>query len=196
MDIIRFYIRLFLATAIPFGIIFGIIVGIYLVFQYGYRYGFLGLGAGLFAGILYGGFMSLIGGSLHVWSVKRMSYGKSVEIKDITNVHHFRNIELKLPYDKVFNLCIESLKMFKRYKIKKEDYSYGKIIAITGITWKSWGEVISFAIHKIDNNKIKVIISSKIILCTTLVDYGKNLENVEKIVAFLQEKNRAYNKIG
>ena len=121
---------------------------------------------------------------------------KSVEIKDITNVYHFRNIELKLPYDKVFNLCIESLKMFKRYKIKKEDYSYGKIIAITGITWKSWGEVISFAIHKIDNNKIQVIISSKPILCTTLVDYGKNLENVEKIVAFLQEKNRAYNKIG
>ena len=90
MDIIRFYIRLFLATAIPFGIIFGIIVGIYLVFQYGYRYGFLGLGAGLFAGILYGGFMSLIGGSLNVWSVKRMSHGKSVEIKDITNVYHFR----------------------------------------------------------------------------------------------------------
>jgi hypothetical protein len=172
------YKRLFLATVIPFGII----MGICLMFQYG----FLGFVAGLFGGIFYGGFMSLILGSLHIWSVKRISYRKS---KDITNVRHSRNIELQLSYDKAFNLCIESLKIFKKYKIKEENYSYGKIVAITGMTWKSWGEVISFDVHKTDNNRIQIIISSKPVLPTTLVDYGKNLENVERIVVFLKEKS-------
>lgn len=37
------------------------------------------------------------------------------------------------------------------------------------------------------NDAIRVDVWSKPAIGTTLVDYGKNLENVEKIISFLKE---------
>jgi len=170
------YLKLFLATGIPFGILVGILSGpVY----------------GLSAGIFFGGFMSLILGFLHSWSVKRMPSGKSEEAK---GVYHVRNIDLQLPYDKAFDLCIESLDLIKRCKIRKEDRSQSKIDARAGITWKTWGDTISFDVRKIDNDRTQVEVSSRPSVRTTLVDYGKNLENVERISSFLKEQSEtAYN---
>jgi hypothetical protein len=178
------YLKLFLAAGIPFGIFMGIF--------YSLQYGFpSGLVAGLFVGILFGVFMSLILGFLHSWSVKRMPSGKSEEAM---GVHHVRNVELRLPYDKVFNLCVESLRLITKCKIQKEDHSQGKIVAKAGMTWKTWGDIISFEVRKIDNDRTQVMVSSRPAVRTTLVDYGKNLENVERISAFLKEQSEtAYN---
>lgn len=171
------YLRLFLATGIPFGIFMGIF--------YSLRYGFpSGLVDGLFKGIFFGLFMSLILGFLHSRSVKRMPSGKS---EKAIGVHHVRNVELQFPYDKAFNLCIESISLIKKCKIQKEDRSQGKIVAKTGMTWKTWGDVISFEVRKIDNDRTQVLVSSRPAVRTTLVDYGKNLENVERISSFLKE---------
>ena len=179
------YLKLFLATGIPFGIFMGIF--------YSFRYGFSsGLADGLFAGIFFGGFMSLILGFLHSRSVKRMPYGKSKEAMD---VHHVRNIELRVSYDKAFDLCIESLNLIKRSKIRKEDRSQGKIDARAGINWKTWGDLISLDVRKKDNDRTQVIVLSRPVVRTTLVDYGKNLENVERISSFLKEKSETvYNR--
>jgi len=178
------YLKLFLATGIPFGIFMGVF--------YSLRYGFPeGLIAGLFAGLFLGGFMSLILGFLHSRSVKRMPFGKSKEAMD---VHHVRNIELRVSYDKAFDLCIESLNLIKRCKIRKEDRSQGKVDARAGMTWKTLGDVISFDVRKIDNDRTQIEVSSRPAVRTTLVDYGKNLENVEKIIRFLKEhRETAYN---
>jgi hypothetical protein len=100
-------------------------------------------------------------------------------------VHHVRNVELRLPYDKAFDLCIESLGLIKKCKIHNEDRSQGKIVAKAGMTWKTWGDVISFEVRRIGNDAIQVAVSSRPSVRTTLVDYGKNLENVETLVGFL-----------
>ena len=84
--------------------------------------------------------MSLILGFLHSWSVKRTPSGKSEEP---LGVYHVRNVELRLPHDKVFNLCIASISSIKKCKIQTEDRSQGKIIAKAGSNWKTWGDVIS-----------------------------------------------------
>jgi hypothetical protein len=110
-----------------------------------------------------------------------MSYGKSEEAM---GVYHVRNVELRLPYDKTVDLCIESLRLIKKCKIQKEDRSQGKIVARAGMTWRTWGDVISFDFLKIGNDRIQVEVSSRPAVRTTLVDYGKNLENVERIVGF------------
>ncbi len=169
------HIKLFLATGIPFGIF----MGIFNSFKYGI---FSSLVAGVVGGIFFGGFMSLILGFLHRRSIRRMSSGKSEEAM---GVHHVRNVELRLPYDKAFDLCIESLSLIKKCKIQNENRSQGKIVTKAGMTWKTWGDVISFEICKTGNDGIQVEVSSRPALRTTLVDYGKNLENVETIVGFL-----------
>ena len=182
------YLKLFLKLFLAMGIPFGIVMGIFYSFQYGFS---VGLVAGLFAGILFGCFMSLILGFLHIRSVKQIPSGKPEEAMD---VHHLRSIELQFPYDKAFNLCIESLSLIKKCKIQKENRSQGKIIAKAGMTWKTWGDVISFDMRKIDNNRTQVTVSSRPIVRTTLVDCGKNLKNVEKIIRFLKgHTETAYN---
>ena len=143
-----------------------------------------GLMAGLLGGILFGGVMSLILGTLHIWSVKQLRF-KSKEVMDVYQV---RSIEMKLPYDKVFDLCLESVKSMK-CKIVEENRSQGRIVARTGISWKSWGEIITFDVRGM-NDVTKVKVSSRPVVRTTLVDYGKNLENVEKIISFLKERAR------
>ena len=175
------YLKLFLATGIPFGIVMGVL---YLL-----QHGFLeGLIAGLFSGLFFGGFMSLILGTLHSWSVKRILPEKP---KPSMGVHHVRNLELQVSYDKVFDLCIESLNLIKRCKIRKENRPQGKIDARAGITWKTWGDVILFDVRKIDIDRTQIIVSSRPAVRTTLVDYGKNLENVERISSFLEEQSEA-----
>lgn len=180
------YLKLFLAMGIPFGILMGIFDSL--------RYGFFsGLISGLFEGIFFGVFMSLTLGSLHSQSVKRMPYENSEESM---GVHHVRNVELRLPYDDVFNICIESLSSIKKFKIQKEDRSQGKIVARTSVSWKTWGDVISFDVCRIDNNRTQVIVSSKPVVRITLVDYGKNLENVERIVEFLKKHGETTHNSG
>ena len=177
------YLKLFLATGIPFGISMGMFYSLHGVFE--------GLMVGLLAGLFFGGFMSLLLGFLHTWSVKRISSGKSEEA---TSVHHVRSVELRLPYDKAFNLCIESLSLLKKYRIIEEDRSQGKIVAKTGMTWKSWGEVITFEVGEIGNDRTQIEVSSRPAVRTTLVDYGKNLENVKTIIFFLKKHAKtAYN---
>ena len=169
------YLILFLAMGIPAGI-FG---GVFGSFQYGIP---SGLAAGVAAGLFLGGFMSLILGFVHRQSVKRTSFAES---EDAMSVHHVRNVELRLPYDKAFDLCIESLRLIKKCKIRNEDRSQGKLVAKAGMTWKTYGDVISFGVRKIGNDRTQVEVSSRPAVRTTLVDYGKNLENVEIVVGFL-----------
>ena len=161
------------------GIPFGLFMGIFNSFQYGTS---LGLVAGIVEGIFFGGFMSLMLGFLHSRSVKRMSLGKSEEA---IGVHHVRNVELRVPYDKAFDLCIESLSLIKKCNIQNKDRSQGKIVAKAGKTWKTWGDVISFDVRRAGNDETQVEVSSRPAVRTTLVDYGKNLENIETLVGFL-----------
>ncbi|PCH68617.1 MAG: hypothetical protein COC01_03350 [Bacteroidetes bacterium] len=102
-------------------------------------------------------------------------------------VHQIRKIELSLSFDEVFNLCISSLDIVTRCKIKNLDKSNGIIEASAGISWKTWGDKISIKIHKKEENLMGIEISSKPALSTTIIDYGKNKANVEKILCHLKE---------
>jgi len=114
------YLKLFLATGIPSGISMGIFYSLHGIF--------VGLTIGLLSGLLFGGFISLLLGFLHTWSVNRMSSGKSEEVAD---VHHVRSVELNLPYDRVFNLWVKSLSLIRKCRIIEEDRFQGRIVAKT-----------------------------------------------------------------
>jgi hypothetical protein len=173
----KLYLKIFLGMGIPYGIF----MGIFFTFQFGLVSGLVG---SLVGGILFGGFMSLVLGLSHSWSVKQLPFGKSEEAM---GVHHVRNAELLLPYDVTFNTCINSLSSIEKCRIQSKDRSQGKIIAKTSMTWKTSGDVISFKLGRIDNEKTQVEVSSRPIVRTILVDYGKNLKNVETILRIIKE---------
>lgn len=169
------YLKLFMAAGIPYGVITGICYSI----THGISTGIV---SGLVAGILFGALMSVVLNTIHTLSVNRISYSDS---KNKMGVHHLRNIELRLSYDMAFDLCIESLCRIKKCTIRKEDRSGGRLTAKAGMTWKTFGDIISFELHRTGDDRIRIQVSSRPLQQTTLVDFGKNLDNVERIVEFL-----------
>tara|TARA_B110000967_G_scaffold192680_1_gene219530 strand:- start:3469 stop:3978 length:510 start_codon:yes stop_codon:yes gene_type:complete len=65
-------------------------------------------------------------------------------------------------------------------KMKMMEIENG-ILLKTGMTWKSWGEKIKIILQTKQGSNFDYQISSSPKLKTTLVDYGKNLENVNRI---------------
>lgn len=171
------YLKLFLAFGVPFGIGMGAAIS----FLVGLPVGLL---SGLLTGLFGGGLFSIIMGYLHTRSVRRMPYG---EHEGAMGVRHLRRVEVRLPYDRAFDLCLSSVGAVRKGGIRVKDRSLGTIEAKAGMTWKSWGEVISFNLRRIDETRTLVEVSSKPVLPTTLVDLGKNLENVEGIAGTLAQ---------
>lgn len=172
------YMKLFLVL----GISFGGSMGILLAFRHGLYFGII---IGIIAGVCFGGIMASILGLIHSRSVQRISHESTNQDMD---VEHIKSIELKIPYNVAFEFCLEALDSIKKYKIKKKNKSRGSIYVKTGMTWKTWGDNILFKLFKINEKSTRVEISSKPTVRTTLIDYGKNLDNIENIISYLKSK--------
>ena len=170
-------VKIFLANGIPFGIFTGIL--------YSIHYGFsTGLTSGLAAGILFGLIMYFILGFLHSRAVTAVA-GKAT--KKTLETCHVRRLRLPLSYDSTFDVCMKSLSAISRCTAEEKDHSRGIIIAKSSVNWKTWGDTISFDIDRTGTEYTNVKVSSSPTSWTTIVDYGKNLENVEAIVSFLKK---------
>jgi hypothetical protein len=170
-------LKIFLAGGIPFGAFMGILFSS----LYGLN---AGLPGGLMSGLIFGFLMFIILGYLHSRAVRKISGVTSVESMGTFQV---RNIKMHLPFEGAFDRCIESLGVIRKCRVREQDRSRGKIIAKSSVNWKTWGDTISFEITGAGSEETDVRVSSRPTSRSTIVDYGKNLENVEKIVSFLQK---------
>lgn len=170
-------LKIFLSNSLPFGAFMGIL--------FSYLYGLnVGLPGGLISGLIFGFLMFVILGFLHTRAVSKIS---GVTSRESMSTFQDRNIKLHLPFERAFDLCLASLSEIRRSRIQEEDRSCGKIIARSSVNWKTWGDTISFNIAGTGSEETDVMVSSRPTSWSTIVDYGKNLENVEKIVSFLQK---------
>ncbi|MGB3693989.1 MAG: hypothetical protein WA865_08035 [Spirulinaceae cyanobacterium] len=94
-------------------------------------------------------------------------------------------MQLSLPYNQAFAVCREALNQLPRTTLKQENQSTGVLVANCGMTWKSFGEKIVFNIQAVDNKITQVEFASSPTVSTTLLDYGKNLENAERLKSYL-----------
>lgn len=175
----KIYVRLFLRAGLPFAIIMALVLAL----SYGF---FWGLIYGLLAGIVFGLFMSLILGSIHIEAVKRVSGGRDV---DITTVYHEGKTVVARPFDKAFDLCELAVSEIKGGEITSRSKTEGILEARSGRTWKSFGEVITFTLKDMGGDRTEVEFSSRPAAGTTVVDYGKNLQNVRRITVFLEKQS-------
>ena len=134
--------------------------------------------------VIFGGF-GLVLGFIQVILNRRIQPDKPEEAQ---KVRHVREIELQFPHNDAFNVCCESLASIQCCAIEKKDLSQGKIVAKAGTSLRSWGEVITFDIEQVDAWRTRVRVSSKPSIPTTIIDWGKNLENVQKIAQYLRER--------
>jgi len=172
----RLYRRLFLRAGLPFAIIMALV----LMPSHGLVAGCL---YGLLAGIAFGLFMSIILGSLHIAAVRRISGGDI----DITAVNHSGTALLAHPLESALDLCAAAVGELKGGHILSRDEAGGTLEARSGKTWKSFGERITFTLADRGDGITEVAFASRPAAGTTVVDYGKNLQNVRQIAIFLAQ---------
>jgi superfamily I DNA and/or RNA helicase len=142
---------------------------------------------GLGSGVAFGLIMSFTLVTLHcIFSLKF----RKLKGTDISAVVQKKFMELDLSFDNVYDECIKSITAVKKCEIESEDRKSGEIKALTSLSWKSFGENIQFKIWSSENGRTRIQILSRPKLKTTLVDYGKNIENVLKLSSFLSVTER------
>lgn len=163
--IVKLYIKVFLIT----GIVFGALISL-LFPQYVYiNEQLLIMSAG------FGLLMSLSLVSIHWFALKQS--GANEITKESLKVNQKRIIQSDLTLGQIEEK-LRNDKYFSKMKIKS---SKDEITIKMRMTWKSMGEIMQIS----DKNKItqpaEYLVTSKPKIRTTIVDYGKNFQNVCKI---------------
>ena len=143
----------------------------------------LSLGVGLAFGLIL-----LLANLIHIKMLKQ-KYGR---VEGLLKSHYTKEIKLPIPYDKAFDICVDAVKSLKKCKIWELNRNLGRIVAIkpskVPLDWTYNRDLITIELRRINDNKTNVKISSRIFPeppSKYYVDYGSNLENVEKITEFL-----------
>jgi hypothetical protein len=71
--------------------------------------------------------------------------------------------------------------MRKRWRLRRLERDPGVVVARTKISFKSWGEDIRVEVTSEVAQSATVVISSRSVLKTTLIDWGVNRRNVEQL---------------
>jgi len=171
------FFKLLLLSGIPFGLIMG-----FLHLQKGEIPG--AIFNGILSGLVFGTLVSYILISLHKILTRKVVSDASIPDFDI---HQVRRIVMDMPYEQAFNLCIQSLKTINRCRVILQRLDNGEIKARAGLNWKTWGDNINFKLTQ-EKDSTVVEISSRPSANSTLVDFGKNLDNVERIKRFLLDR--------
>ncbi|MBK7232049.1 MAG: hypothetical protein IPH93_07245 [Saprospiraceae bacterium] len=169
--IYKLYLITFLATGITYGLLMSLIEwadGSRLSgWQIIYRTSYFGLA------------MSLIIVSYHKYRLKKIGIRELTE--ENLGVSHNKILKSKL---NIMEL-IEELKkdpIFGKMKISEKE---SEILIRSNLTWESWGEEIKIILNKHIADEYEYQVSSRPKFSLTLVDYGKNLENMMRIESVL-----------
>lgn len=165
--ITKLYLKTFLLTGIAYGLL---MTGMDIAFGNGFK-----LWKFLFFTFFYGITMSLLLVSYHKYRLQKNG------IQEFTNknlsVNQTRNLKSELNKTEL----IEKLKTDPIIgKLKMTEIENG-ILIMTGMTWKSWGEEIKILLKSNQETDFEYQVTSSPKWKTILIDFGKNLENVNRI---------------
>lgn len=75
----------------------------------------------------------------------------------------------------------------KKWQLVSEDIQRGELEFRTGVTWKSWGEVIYVQAWQRSDDEVDVDIYSQPSWRKSSVDFGKNEENIREVERILKK---------
>ena len=166
--ITKLYLKVFLRVGVLYVLI---ILGFDLADGNGFRLWKL-----IFIFFYFGITMSILNISYHIYMLKKNG------IQEITNE------TLKASQTKSLNSEMNKTELIQKLKkdpiigkMKMTEIENGILIK-TKMTWKSFGEEIKIISKSDENSDFEYQVSSCPKLKTTLLDYGKNLENITRII--------------
>lgn len=167
------YSKSFLVTTIAFGILM-------ILFEYAIGSD-IDILSFLLTTILFGLTMSLVFVALQISELKRLG------VKELTSeslsVEQKKSFVSKLTKQKAFER-ININPVFSKMNIRKTDNG---LRIKTPITMKSFGEIITIEYRQaLANDPLEITVTSRPKIKTTMVDLGKNMENVNELYKLLK----------
>lgn len=133
--------------------------------------------SGLFFGLMTTAILSFI-----QWAnLKRTGQSASSVVK----VHNTLQLEIAASKQEAFGLCTHALQQVNKCSIEQSNFSLGILTASAGVNWLTWGDEIELHILETAHNRCTISLSSRPKVKTTLIDYGKNRENIRRMVDFI-----------
>jgi hypothetical protein len=134
----------------------------------------------LWTGIPFGLLMATFAGGLHFIVGRRLGNGKTPHVFQTADVVVDLEASAAVAAAESAMRCIDirRLKTFSDVPVR--------IVARTHTSWKSWGERIEVVITQAGDNRALVRIQSRPLVRLTVVDYGKGVDNVNRIVTALR----------
>lgn len=170
--ILKLYLKTFLLMGLPFGLF---TIGVDMAEGNGFN-----LWKFVSATFFFGGVMSVILVSFHRYRLKK------------TGIQEITEENLRVSQSKRFTSRLTKTEVIERLKndpiigaMKMTEVENG-ILLNNGMSWKSWGEEIQISFKSTMDSYFEYVVLSRPKLRTTLIDYGRNLENVNRIEALIE----------
>lgn len=96
-----------------------------------------------------------------------------------------QEIIIQRPFNETVNLCRKSIEKYNGKKLTT-DPTEGIIQGRIGVSWQSWGEKIMIKLDELNSEETVVTITSKPLLPTTVIDYGKNKRNITRLTKYIE----------
>ena len=147
----------------------------------------------VFTGFAFSFFMSVILIPRHYYLYKKI-IDENYPPSSLEDINQSKIIILNARQEDTFLLFLEILMSISDFeKIVKKD-TYTQMIALTKKTSKSYGEKITLKFTQVEEEKTKIEIQSNPLHPFTLLDYGKNYNNIISIIntASNEIKNRKW----
>jgi hypothetical protein len=100
-----------------------------------------------------------------------------------------RTVEVGQPAAATFEASLSALQAIPGLRILTENKATGEIGARTGMGWRSFGELVTIQVRRLADDRSTVRIRSEPRRRTTMIDYGKSVENVEIFLRELRQRS-------
>ncbi len=134
----------------------------------------------LLVALVSGIIVSAIIGSLHKNTLRKVA-SDNINF-DKYKIKHSNTIRLSAYEDELISFLKERLKK-KKWRLIQESESEDETVLKfrSSMNWKSWGEIVYIRLFTGWKAKLNMEITSIPIVSTTMIDYGKNKNNVDLI---------------
>lgn len=134
---------------------------------------------GISEGLVFGGVMALtLGGLLHLW-MRRAGYDA------VPAVEQSVDVVVKVDVMTATRAATAALGLLKPRSVVVSGTGDVRITASTRMTWKSFGERIEICVLPLGEGRSTLHLSTRPLVRSTIVDYGKGLNNLDRLTASL-----------
>ncbi|WP_214370964.1 hypothetical protein [Pseudonocardia sp. H11422] len=195
----RLHTRIALMTGVPFAVLYWVLfAGYLLVFDRidpdPVVFGLLAL-VSVPTGVLFGVVMSAVLGTVQ-WRATRARWARRRAMDPdapatfTPDVRRSRTARIDLPPAEVFRHALQACRALRRAHVTGADEDTttggGTITLRVGMSWWSWGERMVVRLRPRDRTATEAEVSSVPVWPPTVVDYGRNEDNVDAVIDWLR----------